>query len=195
MHPRRDPVQQLPGAKRRTLPEYLEASEVQAILDAAPNPRAELLILLQWRAGLRVSEALALEPRDLSLDADRPTLQVRSAKGGKARVVPVHPELQAALIAVLNYADVGRGRIVNASRSTAWRWVKQAAFRAEVCGSLAPGRRVGTHTFRHSYARHLLMHGTPINHLSRWLGHASITPTLIYLELVPDPSGNLAGVL
>ena len=194
LHPRRDPLQQLTGAKRRILPGYLEAAEVQAILDAAPNPRAKLLILLQWRAGLRVSEALALEPRDLSLNADRPTLRVRSGKGGKARVVPVHPELQAALIAVLNYADVGRGRIISASRSAAWRWVKQAAFQAEVYGTLPPGRRVGRHTFRHSYARHLLMHGMPINHLSRWLGHPSITPTLVYLELVPDPSGSLAWV-
>ena len=192
LHPRRDPVQQLTGAKRRTLPEYLEAGEVNAVLAAAPNPRAKLLILLQWRAGLRVSEALALESGDLSLDADRPTLRVRSGKGGKARIVPVHPELQTALIAVLNYADVGRGRIVNASRSTAWRWVQSAASRAEVYGELPPGRRIGTHTFRHSYARHLLMHGIPINHLSRWLGHASITPTLVYLELVPDPSGSLA---
>ena len=136
-----------------------------------------------------------MEPGDLSLDADRPTPRVRSGEGGKARVVPVHPELQAALIAVLNYADVGRGRIVNASRSTAWRWVQPAAFRAEVYGELPSGRRTGTHTFRHSYARHLLMYGIPINHLSRWLGHASITPTLIYLEQVPDPAGSLATVL
>ena len=194
LHSRRDPVQQLTGVKRRSLPEYLEADEVSAVIAAAPNPRAKLLILLQWRAGLRVSEALALEPGDLSLDADRPTLRVRSGKGGKARIVPVHPELQAALIAVLNYADVGSGRIVNASRSTAWRWVQTAVFRAEINGGLLIGRRVGTHTFRHSYARHLLMHGIPINHLSRWLGHASITPTLVYLELVPDPTGSLATV-
>ena len=39
-----------------------------------------------------------------------------------------------------------------------------------------------------------MMHGIPINHLFRWLGHASITPTLAYLELVPDPTGNLAAV-
>ena len=182
-------MQRLTGGKRCTLPEYLEANEVQTILAAAPNPRAKLLILLQWRAGLRVSEALALEPRDLSLDTDRPTLRVRNGKGGKARAVPVHAELQAVLTAVLNYADVGRGPIINASRSTAWRWVKQAAFRAETYGALPPGRRVGTHTFRHSYARHLLMQGTPINHLSRWLGHASITPTLVYLELCQTRAG------
>ena len=194
LYPRRDPLQQLTGAKRRTLPKYLEASEVNAVLTAAPNPRAKSLILLQWRAGLRMSETLALEPGDLALNTDRPTLRVRSGKGGKARIVPVHPKLQAALIAVLNYADVGRGKIVNASRSTAWRWVQSAAFLAEVYGTLPPGRRVGTHTFRHSYARHLLMHGIPINHLSRWLAHASIAPTLVYLELVPDPPGNLAAV-
>ena len=130
----------------------------------------------------------------LSLAADRLTLRVRKGNGGKARAVPVYPELQTALIAVLNYADFGRGRIVNASRSTAWRWVQSAVFRAEVYGTLPPGLRIGTHTFRHSYARHLLMHGIPINHLSRWLGHASITPTLVYLELVPDPEGSLAAI-
>ena len=36
--------------------------------------------------------------------------------------------------------------------------------------------------------------GRPINFVSRWLGHASIHPTLIYLELVPDPTGSLASV-
>ena len=59
---------------------------------------------------------------------------------------------------------------------------------------LPQGREVGTHTFRHSYARHLLMNGIPINYLSRWLGHSSIQTTLIYLELVPDPTGSLAMV-
>ena len=43
----------------------------------------------------------------------------------------------------------------------------------------------GTHTLRHSYARHLLMNGIPINYLSRWLGHSSVQTTLIYLAMVP----------
>ena len=46
----------------------------------------------------------------------------------------------------------------------------------------------------HSYARHLLMNGIPINYLSRWLGHSPIQTTLIYLVLVPDPTGSLAMV-
>ena len=54
----------------KRLPEYLEADEVNAIIRAAEDPRAKLLMLTQWRAGLRVSEALALDVSDLSLDSD-----------------------------------------------------------------------------------------------------------------------------
>ena len=191
---RRLTVQQSTGKKGSTLPEYLEAHEVQAVLTAAPHSRARLLFLLQWRAGLRVSEALALEPADLSLDTDLPTLRVRQGKGRRSRVVPVHPELQNALAAVLQFAGMGRGPILAASRSTAWRWAQEAATRANALKALTEGRSVGTHTFRHSYVRHLLLHGVPINYVSRWLGHRSIQTTLIYLELVPDPAGRLAGI-
>ena len=48
---------------RKRIPEYLEADEVNTLIRLAPNPKAKLLMLEQWRAGLRVSEAL-----DLSLD-------------------------------------------------------------------------------------------------------------------------------
>ena len=180
--------------RQKRIPEYLEADEVNAIIRAAPNPGAKLLMLQQWRAGLRVSEALDLEVRDLSLETATPTLRVRSGKGGKTRLVPVHPELHGALSSALAYGNISQGRIVEAHPTTAWRWVQDAVKRAEGLGAIAPGKRVGTHTPRHSYARHLLMNGIPINYLSRWLGHSSIQTTLIYLELVPDPTGSLATV-
>ena len=178
----------------KRIPEYLEADEVNAIIRAAQNPKAKLLMLEQWRAGLRVSEALDLEVRDLSLDTSNPTIRVRSGKGGKSRLVPVHPDLHGALSSALAYGDINQGRIVEAHPATAWRWVQAAVRRAEELGAIAPGKRVGTHTLRHSFARQLLMNGIPINYLSRWLGHSSIQTTLIYLELVPDPSGRLAAV-
>ena len=178
----------------KPLPQYLEAHEVNAIIRAVDDPRARLLMTEQWRAGLRVSEALALEVADLSLEADLPTIRVRSGKGKKPRVVPVHPELEAAFRMALSYGSVDQGRIIDVHRTTAHRWVKKAVERAEQLGAIPLGRDVGTHTFRHSYARHLLMNGIPINYLSRWLGHSSIQTTLIYLELVPDPSGSLAMV-
>ena len=190
LHPKRTGEELQP----KRLPEYLEADEVDAVIRAAEDPRAKLLMLTQWRAGLRVSEALALDVSDLSLDSDLPTIRVRSGKGRKARVVPVHPELAAAFRMALSYGNAREGRLIEAHRSTAWRWVQAAVERAERLGAIAPGRRVGTHTLRHSYARHLLMHGVPINYLSRWLGHSSIQTTLIYLELVPDPTGSLAAV-
>ena len=116
----------------KPLPEYLEAHDVAALIRAAPNPRASLLMLIQWRAGLRVSEALALEVRDLSLDSDLPTIHVRQGKGSKPRVVPVHPELHAGLASALQFGNIAQGdRIVKASRSTADRWIRSAAARAE----------------------------------------------------------------
>ena len=70
----RRPRGQHPRARRdvdektvEQLPEYLEAHEVDALIRVAPHSRARLLFLIEWRAGLRISEALAIETRDLSL--------------------------------------------------------------------------------------------------------------------------------
>ena len=54
------------------------------------TPRAKLLMFEQWRAGLRIAEALALEVADLSLDAEPPTLRVRAGKGNRSKIVPMH---------------------------------------------------------------------------------------------------------
>ena len=194
INPKGGKLQQLPRENHYKLPEYLEMAEVNALIAAAPNPKARLIMLEQWRAGLRVSEALALEVRDLHLDSDHPTLVVRQGKGLKARVVPVHPELVAALTAATSSGAVGQGRLIEVSRVTVWRWVQQAVIRATEAGQIPQGRSVGTHTLRHSFARHILLNGIPLNYLSRWLGHGRIQTTLVYLELAPDPSGSLASV-
>ena len=62
-----------------------------------------------------MSEALALEARDLHLGSDRPTLVVRRGKGRKPRVVPVHPELQTALTAATSFGTVGQGGLIDVS--------------------------------------------------------------------------------
>ena len=192
-HPR--PRRDIDEKTVEQLPEYLESHEIDALLRAASNPRARLLFLIEWRAGLRISEALAVETHDLSLDTDRPTIRVRRGKGSRARIVPMHAELHAALTSALQFGNVGQDdRLVRASRSTADRWIKAAAARAEELGAIPPGRQISNQTLRHSYARHLLVNGIPINYLSRWLGHSSIQTTLVYLELVPDPTGSLSAV-
>lgn len=129
----------------KKLPEYIEAHEVNALLRAAPNPRARLLMMVEWRAGLRVSEALALEVGDLSLEVELPTLRVRQGKGRKARIVPVHPELHSALISALQFGNIGQEeRIVKASRSTADRWIREATAAAQRDERLRPVERFPT---------------------------------------------------
>ena len=109
-------------------------------------------------------------------------------------MVQVHPELQTALTAATSSGTVGQGRLIDVSRVTVWRWVQQAVLRATEAGQIPRGRVVGTHTLRHSYARHMLLNGIPLNYLSRWLAHGLIQTTLVYLELTPDPSGSLESV-
>ena len=109
--------------------------------------------------------------------------------------MPAHPELAAGLNNFLAYSDTRRGRIFNCARGTAWRWVQETMARAIALGATMPGRnKVGTHTLRHSAARHWLASGVPINVVSRWLGHASIQTTLVYLEILPDPVGYMERV-
>ena len=175
-------------------------AEVEGLLKMAPNANARLLMLIQWRAGLRISEAPAVEPRDLQLHQDNPTLRVRRGKGNLSRLVPVHPELAATIDIAMDYRSRKDRPIVvtvwgrRASRSTASDWIAQAVDRAVEVGLLAPGRKVSSHTLRHSYARHMLAHGIPLNVLSLWLGHSSIQTTLRYLKLMPDPEGRMGGI-
>ena len=56
INPKEGKLQQLPRENGYKLPEYLEMAEVNALIAAAPNPKARLIMLEQWRAGLRVSE-------------------------------------------------------------------------------------------------------------------------------------------
>ena len=63
-------------------------------------------------------------------------------KGGKTRLVPVHPELHGALSSALAYGDISQGRIVEAHTTTAWRGVKTAVKLAEELGAIAPRKQV-----------------------------------------------------
>ena len=190
LYPR--PSVQQKAEQKRSLPEYLEPAEVEALIQAAPHGQARLLFLIQWRAGLRISEAMNLSRPDLQ-QGDSPSLRVRRGKGGKDRLVPLHLELAAAFQNAMDYGLVGSIFFPQA-RATGWRWLKLALAKAELLGKIAPGRRVGTHTLRHSAARHWLESGVPINHVSRWLGHSSIQTTLVYLEILPDPVGYMERV-
>ncbi len=73
-------------AKRKTLPEYLEPGEVQALIEAASHADAQILMLEQCRAGLRIAEALNLEVADLDFRyATATTVLLERAKDGLRR--------------------------------------------------------------------------------------------------------------
>ena len=199
IHPKTRDVSQSPRRKRDSLPEYLIKAEVDVMLKHAVHQDARLLMLIQWRAGLRVSEALSVRWVDVVFEDlgedEHPTIIVRRGKGYRMRVVPLHPELRVALGTTFAYKRVKRDALIlPVNRRTASRWIEKTATAARASGEFPEGRHVTTHTFRHSYARHLLAHNIPVNALSRWMGHSNLSSTLIYLELLPDPTGSIAQV-
>ena len=78
------------------VPHYWTADQVQRLLDALAahnRHQARTAALIMWRSGLRVSEALELEWRDLDYAGEPATLLVRRSKTRRARTVRLHPEL------------------------------------------------------------------------------------------------------
>ncbi len=82
------------GTVAQQLPEYLLPDQAEALMYQAPNAQAEVLMLTQWRGGLRISEALGLEVGDLDFadDGNNATLRVRRGKG-QSRTNPGWPSL------------------------------------------------------------------------------------------------------
>ena len=121
VHPKRGGLQHSPRAEGTNLPEYLEQRQFAAVIAATPNPVTKLLMLDQRRASLRVSEALALEKRNLFLDSDRTPPRERRGKENKERVAPLHAELQNALTAGTKDGAMQQERLIDVSRTISWR--------------------------------------------------------------------------
>ena len=182
-----------PGTKGKPkkLREYLEPAEVAALIEAAPNPTARLCMVLQWRAGLRVSEAIKVKGSDVHLEADPPELKVRQGKGRKDRIVPLHPKLAGSLEnAITMWKGAAGNPLIGTTRQRAWQWYKVALKACYAAGTIPrTAKPCGTHKLRHSAARHWLLNDVPINVVSEWLVHWNLQITMVYLELVADPGG------
>lgn len=174
----------------KTLPKYLTPEEVNALIDAASAVEREwalsarVLMMIQWRAGLRVSEVLALTQSDFDWASKNPLILVRNGKGGKDRAVPMHPELQRELRAARHYLKHPDGRLFVVGRITAWRWVKKALKKCWADGTIPTTKQAGTHTLRHSCARHWVANKMPLNQVQLWMGHEDLSTTGTYLKLV-----------
>lgn len=163
-------------------------SEREAATHEHLRLRDAALLELVYSTGLRVSEACALDTRDI--DRDRygvPIVLVRHGKGGKSREVPLGGAADRALSAYLAVRGgaTGTALFVSASgrRLTArsvQRMVKRWTTAGGVFAAATP------HSLRHSFATHLLDEGVDLRVIQELLGHASLSSTQIYTKVSLD---------
>lgn len=179
---------------RKFPPEPLTPNEVYRLIDAcgggSANLRNRALIMLLWRTGLRIAEALALLPKDVDLENGR--VAVLHGKGNFARVVA----LDYGALPTLKQWERDR-RALELPRYTPYFCVIERPTRGKPVGGAyirdlfkdlgekaEIEKRVHPHGLRHTYASYLLDNGVPIHYISKMLGHASIEITQIYADHV-----------
>ncbi len=153
--------------------------------DRTSGLRTRALIILLWRAGLRISEALALAESDL--DPARGSILVRRGKGGRRREVgmdtwawehvnrwaQVRLEMPVGtLLCVIGGPTAGRPWSPTAARATLRHLAMAAGVR----------RRFAPHQLRHAHAVEMAREGVPLVVIQRQLGHANLGITSIYLD-------------
>ena len=188
-----DPTQHVdPPRLSRTLPDVLNQIEIEAILNqpSTVEPlgiRDKAILETMYATGMRVSELISLKQSELY--ADIGAVRV-FGKGSKERIVPIG---KIALEWIHKYrlevrgelARKGRGRDViflNAhgrpmSRMAIWNIVREYTVKAGIKKEVHP------HTFRHSFATHLLEGGADLRAVQEMLGHADISTTQIYTHI------------
>jgi integrase len=153
--------------------------------DGVHGRRLRGLIVVLWRAGLRIHEALALA--EVDLDPRRGSLLVRRGKGGRRREVGMDDWAWEQLVALLEarvQLPVGPLFCV-VTGATRWRPWAAAAARTEprrVAREAGARRRFAPHQFRHAHAVEMAREGVPLIVIQRQLGHTNLGITSIYLQ-------------
>ncbi|WP_165909821.1 site-specific integrase [Klebsiella grimontii] len=193
------------------LPKYLLAPEVSALLHYVPDLHRKMLLATLWNTGARINEALSLTRGDFSLAPPYPFVQLATLKqrtvkaartAGRApagsqahRLVPLSDnqyvsQLQmmvATLKIPLERRDKRTGRTEKAriweiTDRTVRTWLAEAVEAAAADG-VTFSVPVTPHTFRHSYAMHMLYAGIPLKVLQSLMGHKSISSTEVYTKV------------
>jgi len=178
---------------------YLTSDERQDFIGEAnklPDRAVRSFCLTLAHTGCRISEALALIPRRVDLAGGQ--IVIRSLKKrGKLhhRAVSVSPALLDALDLVHGIRQVqkdGKDRELDRplwgfSRMTGWRRVVEVMQAADIEGAHASPKGL-----RHGFAVHALMHDIPLPLLQRWMGHAELDTTAIYLQVAGNEEKSLA---
>ena len=176
----------------RKLPDTLSVEEINALLDSInmstpEGMRNRTMLEVLYGCGLRVSELTGLKISDLFLDVD--FIKV-VGKGNKERLVPIGSQ---AVKYIKMYKDTVRVHVPvkkgeenilflnrrgkGLSRMYVFLVIKECAAKIGLKKTISP------HTFRHSFATHLIEGGADLRAVQEMLGHASITTTEIYTHL------------
>ncbi|PZE98922.1 tyrosine recombinase XerD [Curtobacterium sp. MCLR17_040] len=185
------------------LPKAIPVEDMERLLGVvsvdADDPvqlRDKALLELLYATGARISEAVGLSVDDVTTlsDGDGELSVVKvTGKGNKQRIVPLGSFARAAIDAYLVRARpvfAARGpstpalflgaRGARLSRQSAWLVIQAAAAAADLEAHVSP------HTFRHSFATHLLEGGADVRVVQELLGHASVATTQIYTMVTAD---------
>lgn len=150
---------------------YLTHSQIKDIIGVTYNPNMELILMLMFYCGLRVSEALNIHNHTINKEKGYPTITL-TGKGSKERTIRIPNKT---LVSKLKFRKTKfpytrqgvRQHIVR--KSKLFDWSKNIKW------------KIGCHTFRHSSAHFYLSNGVPINELQAFLGHSSLVITQLYL--------------
>lgn len=187
-----DPTADLKAPRQpRPVPRAYPAELVARLLDAVPDRRARLIVLLEVQEGLRACEVARLEVGDIDFH-DR---EVRvNGKGHRERILPVSDETWEALDAYLrqfpakagplirSYNDPGAGLCAAYVVHLMGRWLRAAGV-----------TQGGGHGLRHTMATQLLRGGADVRDVQNALGHASLSSTSVYLPF--SDAKRLRGVM
>lgn len=178
----------------RSLPRALTETDIENLLHAPDietllGLRNRAMLELMYASGLRVSEIVALQLDQISLQRGLVRL---IGKGNKERLVPLGEEaidrlgqylsdarpglLKARLSDVVFVTSRGAGM----TRQAFWYLIKRYAMQAGITASLSP------HMLRHSFATHLLNHGADLRVVQMLLGHSNLSTTQIYTHVAQE---------
>ena len=166
--------------REQKLPKVLSKQQVMAMIEHTTNKKHKLLLMFLYSSGVRISECLALQWKDIDLDNN--IIRVNQGKGKKDRITllaeTTKKELfQFALDKQNNSSYIFTGRNGKLTIKSAQLIVDQAAKKAKVPLDVTP------HMLRHSFAIHLLDQGIDIRYIQDLLGHSSLRTTQIYTHV------------
>ena len=176
--------------KGRTFPpEVLTAQEVERLIRSSSNRaptgiRNRALVAVLYRSGLRISEALALYPKDVTHDTA--SISVLHGKGDKRRTAGIDLEALAILDRWLDRRRQlglkGRQRIFCTLSGKPLQPSYVRAMLPRLARRAGIEKRVHAHGLRHTMAAELMAEGVPVNVIQAQLGHSSVATTSTYLQ-------------